>query len=1712
MKLIVGQNDNPGIILSSVFKAQLKAVEEGKTTKLVLNSGSEVEHVPTIGRMLARTGKNELYTNDILKQSEVDHFMRVGARFSFDRDIAKLDSTLLYRTFVVGNELTVADYLLYAFVRDQAAWSGSSEKFINVNRWFNHIQQMAPVKQAKLAEPAKKSDKKAEVEITDGGRKKEGTFVELPGAEMGKVVTRFPPEASGYLHIGHAKAALLNAHYQRAFKGKLVFRFDDTNPAKEKEDFEKIILEDVKLLKIKPDMFTYTSDHFPLMLKYCDQMIKEGKAFCDNSPPEVMTEQRTNKLPSACRGNSVETNMKLWQGMQDGTVLDTCVRAKIDYASNNGALRDPVIYRVKHEAHPRHGNKYRVYPTYDFACPIVDSVEGVTHALRTTEYLDRDDQYFWFIDNLNIRKPHVWAYSRLNLQNTVLSKRKLTYFVDEGVVDGWDDPRMPTVRGVLRRGMTVEGLTEFILAQGSSRAIVTMEWDKIWSFNKKVIDPIAPRHFGLLDNGLVKVNVTDAVEKIEKAPFHPKNAEVGEKDMFFSKTIFIESADAEGFKEGENVTFINWGNLLINKVNKANGKITGVDAKLNLDNKDFKKTMKVTWLAEHPKNKLTPAVAVDFDNIMTKAILEKDDDFKSYINRDSRRAENLLCDQQLRDCKEGDIIQIQRRGFYRVDVPYKPANGATFQETPAVLFSIPDGRTKEVAKTGAKQASQPAKEQVRGKGSKKSAPAKAPAAAEPAQASGDALALWKEVTAYGDAVRELKTAKAAKDQVTAAVNNLLDAKKNFKAKTGQDYDAKKKPTGGASSPAAAKPPTVGSSGDLALWEEVNNLGTAVRDLKVSKAPKDQVTAAVNKLLEGKKNFKAKTGKDYDANKKPAGGASPAPAQAAPASGASGDLALWEEVTKLGQAVRDLKAAKAPKEQVTAAVTKLIDGKKNYKAKTGNDYDANKKPAGGAAPAATQAPTSASSGDLALWESVTQLGDAVRQLKSAKAPKDQVTAAVNKLLVGKKEFKAKTGADYDAKKKPAGGAPAAPASASVSSGALAAWEATTAQGNAVRDLKSKKASKDEIMAAVGKLKELKESFKKVAGSDYDANKKPAGGSSAAAPVPAAASAASPHMDLWKQTVEQGDKVRKLKAEKASKDDVTAAVNELKDRKAKYEAESGQKYDANKPPTGGAAAAPAAKPAAKPARKEKAPKQAQAPKKGETRLGLEAKKDEDLPTWFQQTITKAGLIEYYDVSGCYVLLPPAFNIWEHIKDFFDKNIKDLGVENCYFPMFVSQAALEKEKEHIEDFAPEVAWVTKSGDTELAEPIAIRPTSETVMYPIYAKRCQSHRDLPIKMNQWCNVVRWEFKHPTPFLRTREFLWQEGHSAFATKAEAEVEVMQILDLYRQVYEDLLAIPTVPGRKTIKEKFAGGDYTTTVEAYIKAAGRAIQGATSHHLGQNFSKMFNISFEDESKGKGIKEFAYQNSWGITTRTIGVLIMVHADDKGLVIPPKVSRYQAVIVPCGATKTDEDKAKLFGACKDLENQLKSFGIRAHADLRDDKKPGWKFNDWELKGVPLRIEVGPKDLEANSAVFVRRDTLEKVTHSGILTVPFIAKNTVLETLDNIQTDMFKKAKKELDENVVRVETTDTNDAAWGEFCAALSKGKLIQAPYCNNPPCEDQIKELSSAGLDVEAGAPSMGAKGLCIPFAPKGELKETEKCCICPGCSAKPKAVTMFGRSY
>lgn len=285
-----------------------------------------------------------------------------------------------------------------------------------------------------------------------------------------------------------------------------------------------------------------------------------------------------------------------------------------------------------------------------------------------------------------------------------------------------------------------------------------------------------------------------------------------------------------------------------------------------------------------------------------------------------------------------------------------------------------------------------------------------------------------------------------------------------------------------------------------------------------------------------------------------------------------------------------------------------------------------------------------------------------------------------------------------------------------------------------------------------------------------------------------------------------------------------------------------------------------------------------------LGIEYKKEQNFSKWYSQIITKSELIEYYEISGCYILRPSAFYIWEQITAFFDARIKKLGVQNCYFPMFVTEAALNKEKSHLEGFSPEVAWVTRSGQSELPEPIAIRPTSETIMYPSFAKWIHSHRDLPLLLNQWTNVVRWEFKHPTPFIRTREFLWQEGHTAHVSDEEAGLFVRNILDNYKAVYEELLAVPVIQGAKSEDERFAGAKDTTTVELYVPISGRGIQGATSHHLGQNFSKMFDVWFTDINEQK---TFVNQTSWGLSTRSIGAMIMIHSDNTGLVLPPRVA---------------------------------------------------------------------------------------------------------------------------------------------------------------------------------------------------------------------------------
>jgi len=511
--------------------------------------------------------------------------------------------------------------------------------------------------------------------------------------------------------------------------------------------------------------------------------------------------------------------------------------------------------------------------------------------------------------------------------------------------------------------------------------------------------------------------------------------------------------------------------------------------------------------------------------------------------------------------------------------------------------------------------------------------------------------------------------------------------------------------------------------------------------------------------------------------------------------------------------------------------------------------------------------------------------------------------------------------------------------------------------------------------------------------------------------------------------------------------------------------------------------------------------------QTKLGMMNKKRGDFSKWYQEVITKSEMIEFYDISGCYILRPWSYYIWECISHWFDSQIKESGVQNCYFPCFVSEKKLTKEKDHVEGFEPEVSWVTRSGKTDLAEPIALRPTSEAIMYPAFADWIHSHRDLPLRLNQWCNVVRWEFKNPTPFLRTREFLWQEGHSAYATKAEADLEVLEILGLYEKIYTDLLAVPVIKGKKTEKEKFPGGDYTTTVEGYIPIANRAIQGATSHGLGQNFSKMFEIDFLDQ-EGKAQK--VWQNSWGCTTRTIGVMVMIHSDDKGLVLPPRVAPLHVVIVPIykkDAGESEEDltkkKKRILMAADEVAASLKQAGLKVKVDDRENYNPGWKFNHWELKGVPLRFELGMMDIEKGCVTYARRlDAINDPKKRNTYQIgPQIGVQT-LEQLEEIQAEMYATAVKDRDALLAQV-------TKWSEFIPALDAGKMVLVPFCGDEDAEEWIKENSK--IEDEVTGQSAGAKSLCIPYEQPSDISDESMDCI-TGQGRKAKYWTLFGRSY
>ncbi|GKT93407.1 prolyl-tRNA synthetase [Colletotrichum tofieldiae] len=472
--------------------------------------------------------------------------------------------------------------------------------------------------------------------------------------------------------------------------------------------------------------------------------------------------------------------------------------------------------------------------------------------------------------------------------------------------------------------------------------------------------------------------------------------------------------------------------------------------------------------------------------------------------------------------------------------------------------------------------------------------------------------------------------------------------------------------------------------------------------------------------------------------------------------------------------------------------------------------------------------------------------------------------------------------------------------------------------------------------------------------------------------------------------------------------------------------------------------------------KAAKQASLPvvggKKSEDIMGITVKKNEDFSAWYQEIVLKAEMVEYYnEISGFFILRPASMYIWTVIRKWFSERIEAMGVDETSFPMFLSSKSLEKEKDHVEGFAPSLP----GGDKDLEVPVAVRPTSEAVMYPYYSKWIRSHRDLPFRLNQWNSVVRWEAKQTTPFLRTREFLWQEGHTAHLTEELAGKEVLEILELYAGVYEQLLAVPVVRGTKTENEKFAGGYYTTTVEGYIPSNGRGIQGATSHCLGQNFSKMFDITVEDPDK-KGEKIHVWQNSWGLSTRVIGVMVMIHGDDKGLVV--------LIAVGITAKTTPEDRKKLEDKVDDLRNELRKAGVRAESDLRDGYTPAWKFNE---------LEFGPKDAAKEVVAFARRDTAEK---GSIPLAELSAK--VPELLETIQSDMYNKAEQSFREH--RLVITE-----WEKVIPALDTKNVVLIPFCLGGKCEDRIKELTTseppenASLPEGKKQPSMGMKSLCIP---------------------------------
>ncbi|MES1909994.1 MAG: hypothetical protein MHM6MM_002665 [Cercozoa sp. M6MM] len=620
----------------------------------------------------------------------------LGSKATLPQKAAELNAHLFMRAFLNGAVASEADQEVYDALMKNPRWTVikkmHAKEYAHAIRWAATISAMQQPKE--------------ETSQDDGASWDIGIGSEW----QGKVVTRFPPEPSGYLHIGHAKACIINDTIAKKFEGKMLVRFDDTNPTKESGEFVDAILADVHRLGVDFASVSHTSDHFDLLMQVCEHLLQKGVCYVDDTPAEEMKELRMNRQESPCRTRSVEENLALWQEMIKGTPrgAECCVRIKMVPDSLNGCLRDPVCYRCVLDApHVRHGTKYKVYPTYDFCCPIVDSIEGVTHALRSIEYKDRDEQYarMWrltvgdnamFADRVasgELKLPNVTPFARQNFEYTVLSKRKLKWFVEEGRVQGWDDPRFPTIRGVMRRGLTLDALRGFCMEQATSKRTNNMEWDKIWARNKRVIDPQATRLFAVEHSSeatLVPLTVVDAADTDTKMIRRvPRVAEAGERALTLSKQVLIERADAEALVEGQDVVLMNWGPMMVTGIERDDtGSVTGVTTRLNLSEGDVKKARKVTWVARSVQP--LQARLIFLGHLITT---KKDGDANiediAANPEETWRVHEALLEAGAASLKKGDVVELMRKGFFIVDKTAEENNGV------ADLLYIPDGSRRK---------------------------------------------------------------------------------------------------------------------------------------------------------------------------------------------------------------------------------------------------------------------------------------------------------------------------------------------------------------------------------------------------------------------------------------------------------------------------------------------------------------------------------------------------------------------------------------------------------------------------------------------------------------------------------------------------------------------------------------------------------------------------------------------------------------------------------------------------------------------------------------------------------------------------------------------------------------------------------------------------------------------------------------------------------